>query len=306
MKFEYPHPEISTGKNPYSRVMVFDYISNTISVDTTFNHYFTITSVDTTGRFLASYYDKEFHYDSKLGRYYSEDVNQRLMLFDTRTNNVVVDTSYHLFSYYKSQPFQPYSAELSPDGQYFATVDEGYFKNLSIHKINSNTFELNTIEPHNTYQPKFDPHRTSEFRWSSDSKKIFFRYWFGIRDSNNNSAIYDIDSDTFIKSFDFEWVWGYEVLNESYLFAEDRHYTGGTPAKIKVYSATSIPASVIAPIDNKSLDDLLNSNKNYKIYDINGDEVFIDERNNKIKYERLERGRYFIQTEEKTYKIIKE
>lgn len=128
---------------------------------------------------------------------------------------------------------------------------------------------------------------------------MYIRIYYDIRDSLNTSVIYDFENDIFIKSFEFDRNYSYEVINEDYFFATRDN------GEIEVYSLDPITTSVAPPIDDDLFDELLNSNKPFKVFDINGNELFEDVLNNKVKYQKLKSGRYFIQTEEKTYKIIK-
>lgn len=155
MNFLYDHSEVETFTNKYSRVMVYDYVTNNISVDTTFNHYFDLTSVDTTGHFLGYYYDIDYEYNPKSNLYETEEVNKRLVYFDTRNNELKIDTSLRHFAFYDERTVDPLSCKLSQDGNYFASTTDRPFHNfILIHKINSNTFEYNYRFPDNTFQSK--------------------------------------------------------------------------------------------------------------------------------------------------------
>lgn len=286
----------------YTNIQVYDYENDVFTLDTIVDRYFEYIQTDTTGRFLAYTYktspvwnDIDFEMDEVVDE-------ERLFFYDTKTNQTVVDTALWGYTNYGSRVFALNKFHLSKDGGYIISSTQNG-RRLNIHKLLGNEFKnswFNERNPHNSYWS------INSLFWNSSSDKVILEEYHGWGDDENSLAVFDINSQSFIKRFEFEYMNFYErgIMDDIILhWGFDQN--GNNNDTLIAYSLTSIPSSVAPPIDEDLFEDLLNSNKSFKVFDKNGNELLKDELNNRIKYQKLKSGRYFIQTEEKTYKIIK-
>jgi hypothetical protein len=301
IEFTYPEganlngpPSVVDTPRTYRKLVVHDYSANQVVYDTTLEKS-NLLSVDTLGRVILGKSDSEWRYKPKEFRWEYDSWNHRLLYLDTRNGNLNFDTLFNELTLGNYRDFRKEDLELSPNGSYYAALQENS-SNLLIGKVENNKF-INAYQyERNEYSKGYK--EITRYKWNTNSTSVFVDMWYSINDEKNHTAIYDLSTKQFIKSFEF----GMDArLVDSYVI-----YKGGGSDTISCYSSTSIPTSVVLPIDNEAFNELLKKNKNVNIYDLNGNEIKFQSNRIGDNYSKLNQGSYFIRTENKTYKIIKE